>query len=245
MQTEILSTGKIEATVGLPLYNANNIYWLALESLCNQEGIDFNWELLICEEKHENQVGREAIRDYVGRLKKVGCVQVVYIELDDWVNLTDKWIKMFRFTDIDSKAFFLQASDCYSQPKRLKESFDLIKSGIDWVDYTDGYFYNIHTKQLIKYNANTVTNLDMAFSTKNINRVPRREKNKGIDKHLYTSLKVRRKRTLKRETGLDTDGHNNISKRRVRFYNNIKAPFTSTQNTIKDIGLPKYIVDKL
>lgn len=245
MQTKTLSTGNIEVTVGLPLFNADKIYWLALEGLCNQKNVTFKWELLICEEKHSNQVEREKIRDYVGRLKEVGCVQVVYVELDEWVNLTTKWRRMFEFTEETSKAFFLQAADCYSQENRLRDSYDLIKCGCDWVDYTNGYFYNIATDEVIKYNANALTNLDMAFSTKNISRVPSRHKNKGIDKHLFQHLNIKEKKTLERLGGVDTDGHNNISKRRSRFYRNTKEPFTTTQKSINEIGLPNYIVERL
>lgn len=41
-------------TVGLPVYNSNQIAWLAMEGLCNQKK-NYTWELIICEEQHKNQ----------------------------------------------------------------------------------------------------------------------------------------------------------------------------------------------
>lgn len=244
MQTKTSLTGNIKATVGLPLYNADRIYWLALESLCRQENINFEWELIIIEEKHERQVGIERIRPYVERLKRVGCVQVIYHELDEWINLTDKWIEAFSLTGETSKSFFLQAADCYSQPNRLRDSFDKIEQGYEWVDYTNGHFYNISTDQLVRYNGVCLTNLDMAFSTKNIYQVGRRMKNKGIDKHLFNSLRPIKKITLHKNYGIDTDGHNNISKKRIRFYDDISFPFDKADKQLSEL-VPIDIAERL
>ena len=42
---------EILLSVALPMYSAQSIAWLAMESLCRQE-CDFEWELLIAEETY-------------------------------------------------------------------------------------------------------------------------------------------------------------------------------------------------
>ena len=67
-------------TVALPMYRCRSIGWLALESLCNQVDIDFEWELIIMEEAGVNAgvlgfdpMGRGTIMAYKARLK-TSCV---------------------------------------------------------------------------------------------------------------------------------------------------------------------------
>jgi len=43
----------IEMSVVMPLYRAKFIGWLAFESLIRQKGIDFEWELIIMQEKND------------------------------------------------------------------------------------------------------------------------------------------------------------------------------------------------
>lgn len=45
----------IRLSIGLPLYNSSKIVWLALNSLCGQKNINFEWELVICEEKKRSK----------------------------------------------------------------------------------------------------------------------------------------------------------------------------------------------
>ena len=41
----------------MPWFRAKALGWLPLEALCRQENIDFDWELIIMEEKIENPFG--------------------------------------------------------------------------------------------------------------------------------------------------------------------------------------------
>ena len=50
-----------ELTVGLPIYNSKKIAWIALDGLINQIDIDFDWDLVVYEEEHENQIFKEII----------------------------------------------------------------------------------------------------------------------------------------------------------------------------------------
>lgn len=58
----------IKLTVALPVYNSKSIAWLAMESLCNQKGIDFDWEIVIAEENVSTPNGVKVYRHsvYVG-----------------------------------------------------------------------------------------------------------------------------------------------------------------------------------
>ncbi len=60
----------IKGTVALPVWNSKDIAWLCMESLCNQI-VDFKWELLVFEEKHDRQLGRSFFEGYQSRLP--GC----------------------------------------------------------------------------------------------------------------------------------------------------------------------------
>ena len=74
----------------MPCYNSNKIAWIALESLCNQVDINFEWELIICEEKHDNMLGDKWVDDYIERLVNVNCLKITYVQLKEWVNLPKK-----------------------------------------------------------------------------------------------------------------------------------------------------------
>jgi len=67
-----------ELTVALPVYNSKKIAWISLESLCEQINIDFNWELIVYEEKHEQSVFPELFDLYIEKLKLVNCSRIVY-----------------------------------------------------------------------------------------------------------------------------------------------------------------------
>lgn len=49
----------IELTVAMPLYNSKYIAWLAMESLCRQKNVTFDWELIVSEEQNDEMYGEE------------------------------------------------------------------------------------------------------------------------------------------------------------------------------------------
>ena len=236
----------IQQTVALPCYKGKEIGWLAMESLCNQEGISWNWELIICEEIHGQMLGKEFFEKYIHRLKETGCNRVLYIELVDWVPLAKKWQIIGKEASLGSKSFLLQAIDCYSSKHRLFISHHTIKAGYDWMDFTKGYFYSFPLNKLIMYDFEGMRNLSMAFKTCLAKVIPDSDKNKGVDSFLYRSFEAIKSPMIVQhisflyEDTLDTDGFNNITNRED-YYNNIKLPFVEVNKTIEDTKLPDYI----
>ena len=59
----------IEFSVRMPMFRSKYIAWLALESLCRQKGVNFEWELITAEE----QVGKEVFgkKRYCYRMQKL------------------------------------------------------------------------------------------------------------------------------------------------------------------------------
>lgn len=247
MQVILNESDDIEQTVAMPCFNAKNIAWLSMESLCNQINIDYHWELLICEEQHENMAGIDLFKQYTERLYNVGCRRIVYILLPEWVRLIEKWIILGKAAHVNSKSFILKAVDCYSPAKRLSITYDAInRKGFEWVDFTKGYFYNIKKYALIVYNKMALTNLNMAFKTDFARKIPETTRNKGIDGFLYRSFGIRKKYMVRclYQDSIDTDGFNNISKR-SRYYDNPTAPFYRTDKNIDNLNISDYVKTRL
>jgi len=240
----------IQQTVALPCYNSKDIGWLAMESLCNQISITWNWELIICEEIHDNMLGQDFFKEYIDRLNEVGCMRVLYIELPKWVPLAKKWQIIGKEAHLSSESFLLQAADCYSSSRRLFISHYSIKANYDWIDFIKGYFYSFSLNKLILYDFEGMRNLSMAFKTSFARIIPDSDKNKGVDSFLYRSfeavknpMRVQHNPFLY-EDSLDTDGFNNITNRK-EYYIDIKRPFVETNKTIEDTKLPLYIKNRI
>lgn len=138
----------VELTVGLPMYRAKDIGWLAFESLIRQQLIDFEWELIIAEEFYTESMGEEAIMSYEDKLKSVGCQKIIYLGINEWIPLTQKW-KMIGLNVADtSKALVLQYADQYSAPYRLASVKKLIESGVDWVQSKTLVMYELRTNKM-------------------------------------------------------------------------------------------------
>ncbi len=242
----------IQLSVAIPCYNGKKIGWLCMEGLCNQTDIDFDWEIVICEEIHDGMLGVGFFKEYVDRLSKIGCKKITYIELNQWVNLAEKWKIIGQNIDNYNGGFVLQAIDCYPPSKRLSITNRLIKN-YDWVDFGQGYFYSFKYKKLILYKRFTRKNLHMCFKSKYANKLKSHNKNIGIDGVLLKTINTINPKiktyTYKEllSDGVDTDGYNNISSARLKYYddNKIKPPFYNTSKQIADIGLPEYIIEKI
>ncbi len=243
---ELLSYSKnIKQTVALPCYNAKNIGWIAVESLCRQDPTPYDWELIVCEEPHDKMLGADFFLSYANRLVAAGCNRIVYLSPDKWIPLSQKWRMIAQAADKNSISFIKADADCYSPKGRLEMSHQLVLEGYEWIDYTKGYFYNIPTGQMILYDAEKKTNLSMATATSCARRLPTSKKNRHVDKWLYYSISPKKVYRIKDlHPSVDTDGHNNISSRN-HYYDNPKYPFVVTDKKITEIGLPKDITDKL
>tara|TARA_R110002020_G_scaffold52917_4_gene148427 strand:- start:4204 stop:5199 length:996 start_codon:yes stop_codon:yes gene_type:complete len=212
---------KVELTCALPMYRAKDIGWLALESLCRQEDIDFKWELSIIEEEEEC-MGEDAILHYKKRLEEVGCVNISYKLLDEWVPLCQKWCSIAQ--ESDSFGYLLVAADCYSHPKRLAQTSRLLQD-YEWVQSKLGPFYNIENNSQSIYDRNLgraakhPCSLNMSTRTELMKEVPFGIRRRSVDGWIYDKISL----YLGREPlvgynesddwkrGVDTNGFNNIS----------------------------------
>ena len=241
----------IDITVAMPVYNARDIIWLALESLCNQV-TEYKWELIVAEEKHDKMIEDDILSRYEKRLRDAGCQSIKYLEYENWIPLSIKWKHIGEHSDINSKVFMLHASDCYSSKDRIQEAGDsIIMEGFDWIDYSKGFFYNLMTDQMIQYSASARTNLDMSFKTEYARTIPYVMVKKGVDNFLIThcirknlNFKKKQINDLKMDS-IDTDGMNNISIKRLDFYNNTRYPFVETDVTLDDLDLPEMVKSNL
>jgi hypothetical protein len=241
----------IKLSIGLPMYRSDVIGWLALESLCNQRDVEFEWEMLIIEEKEEC-FGKERLQEYIPRLQEKKCVRVEHEFIDQWVPLCKKWRMLGSKTSQTSIGFLLQAADCYSQPYRLKETHDLFLKGADWVKSPNGFFYNAISGKTVVYCGKSRTDLNMAIRTSIVRQLPNADKKSSVDAWLYdSSMAIKRKPLVVLNNnsehwklGVDVDGLNNISSKRAEFIRQLHYPFCKSIEKI-DQYIPKPIMDRL
>lgn len=242
-------------TVGLPMYKSKNIAWLAFESLCRQQNIDFDWELLVIEEQDAQPFGLDRVSEYKDRLASLRCVRFVYIPLAKWIPLSLKWIQLGTLSSPSSQFFLLQAADCYSQPFRLKETYDLFVQnvGTDWVHSSKGPFMNLQTGKVALYNGDrrkAKTHLNMATKTHWLRKLPKHSLKSGIDGWMQqcvfyikkAPLKIVNNVSIHYSMGVDTSGANNISKSRASMVAAIAPPFYPM---ISELDLPVDIAERL
>ena len=117
----------------LPMWNAEHIGWLAMESLCNQKDVDFDWELIIIEDKGRNFFGSDRVFSYNKRLAQAGCVSIDYQFSNQRIPLARKWKLMAERALNPESDFLLVAADCYSQPYRLAETHKILQND-EWVN---------------------------------------------------------------------------------------------------------------
>lgn len=257
----------IELTVGLPMYRSKEIAWLALESLCRQKDIDFKWELLIIEEE-KDCFGQERIKEYAPRLKDVGCVRLKYVSLKEWVPLSRKWKYMADLSSKKSICFLLQAADCYAQPFRLKETYDIFKKdeNIDWSQAPQGAFYNILEEEYAIFDYKLYSKsrsstqyqhpcaLNMSIKTSLIKKISTSDVERSVDGFIFNDLTEKKGDILKVgwnhsnnwKLGLDSDGLNNISRKRTLLIKERIPPFrAAAQEEIIENYIPLDIMIRL
>jgi len=239
---EIFNTcNNIALTVALPCYNAKGIGILPMESLCHQEGVDFNWELLICEENHSGMLGEKFFAHYADRLKAKGCVRLAYFQIGDWIPLPQKWKLLGEKASHSSKIYVAAAADDYPPHERLKITKKYMDEGYDWMDFKKGFFYSFKRREMILYNAQQIKNLWFAFPMDFGRKIPHSNLTKYIDGFLLASL-IKQKGTIRKKHidelyhGVCTDGYNNISNR-DEFYVKKCFPFEPTSENIDTIKI--------
>ena len=225
-----------------------------MEGLANQDRTDgFAWELLVCEERHDAQLGQAFFDSYMERLAAKGCAYLRYLSSNTWVPLPEKWRITGGEMNPGSRAFLLQAADCYSFKERLNESYRrVVLEGYSWYDVCHGYFYSFATGKLIQYcsdNPNR-THLNMALFGAAARTIPHSNLRQNIDgflnRHTHTVLPPYRRYMDKAEyVGVDTNGYNNISIGRENYFDNPAAPFRRTDSTLSSIGLPPDVAERM
>lgn len=208
-------------TVGLPLYKASKIYWLAMEGLCRQVDAP-PWELIVYEEIDTEDC--EIEDTYGSRLRDAGCVRIYHRQHDNRMFLHPKWVKMAQWSR--SPLFLLQAADCYSYPGRLLDSAVAFEDpDVTWIDQDKGFFYRIRDGAMVvndhDRHTTTKTALNMAVPTDILKaQDPDPIRPNGIDHHIFTWVcqcqRLKRAKIGLNGTwmqGVDTTGLNTISKR--------------------------------
>lgn len=240
----------IDITVALPTWESKNIIWLQLESLCRQK-TQYTWELIVCEEQTPNMMGKDMLSSYKERLNKAGCINIIYLALEKWVPLSQKWVIIAN--SAKGNSFILAASDNYSPPNRLEISHQKILEGFNWVDVKKGLFYNIHTGDTSTYKLPTnyvsKTGLFMCTKTEYINNLKGPWPKSGIDNWIRSQVTIEPRFQFENNfSGLHTDGANKISHSRKTMYSNIKNfyqnPFHPPEQKLEEI-LPLNILKKL
>jgi hypothetical protein len=249
----------IEVTVALPMLRARHIGWLALESLCRQKNLcDWvEWELLVAEETgpEYEPFGKENVLSYEDRLKRVNCRRMEYLGLDQWIPLSRKWKLLANRASGTSKIFVLQAADCYSQPYRIYETYQLFDEGTDWVQSPKGMFYSIPDEKTILYNHETLREypcaLNMALGTSLAKKLPNEDVAKGVDRWIFSKcaeikgseLSIRWNENDTWKMGIDTNGLNTIS-RRIHNFMSLQPPFERCDFNVSDY-LPPEVLSRL
>lgn len=235
-------------SVGLPAYRAKDIGWLGLESLCRQKS-PCDWELLIVEEDYL----RMDLDPYIDRLYNVGCVRIFHEVLEEWIPLSQKYYIMIQKVSKHSKAFLLQATDDYSHPYRLQIAFDMLDK-YDLVQQPKGLFYDIPTGKTVLLDWETMpvhpTCLSMSYKMERFRILPNVALRRSVDKWIYQEIRQRGEVNIwldKQywEKGVNTQGQNNISVSRLRFFDKCNYGFQPTDLKLGDIDLPEEIVKRL
>jgi glycosyltransferase involved in cell wall biosynthesis len=244
----------IKGTVALPIWNMKKITWLCLESLCRQKKPNNGWELIVFEGHHAEQIGEKFIRSYEERLNLVGCERIVFLTDIVKLPLPQKWLRIALESSETSEYFCMCAGDNYYQPFMLQDSENAIKEA-DWCIVTRGYFYDFYLKKIIKYHLTGMIGLQMTARTSYVREFPLADLPCAIDTWFATQMiNVAHKReTMLRvfidgsdhwENILCTNGLNNISKTRYKFFEDIHPPFYDTDKRLIDI-VPEDISDEL
>jgi hypothetical protein len=247
----------VELTCALPALNAKNIIWLPLEGLKNQININFEYELIIYE---EDGLSRKTIKEYINKIP--GCVRIVHRSIKEnegffppSYTLLEKWINMSKIADSNSRIYATVPADDYSPSIRLSSQYKLINEQYDFCPRAFGFFYHIKQKKYAKYNASLIKykgfnyhGLDYTVKIEIIKnqQIPKVPYFKLIDRFLSFGTDPNKKifydKDQEATDGLATDGFNNISLDRYKYY--VKGNKYLGPNDGSKCTVPKYIFER-
>ena len=223
----------MKVTVALPIWNGKDIAWLCLESLRRQLNVDFEWELVVFEEQHEQQLG-------IDYFLKNGPedIRIKYVTNSHRYTLGEKWNRIVWESSESSEVIIFCACDNYYHPYTLRDSVNAIDSGIDWFYTTKGYFYDFYSETIIFYSAARKTGLQMAASMDIARKIPDKPRKRLVDIWLHANMKPQHPviDTSDHWKGtLFTHGYNQISTKRGQYFENIKYPFRKVYISLEEI----------
>tara|TARA_B100000131_G_C18116837_1_gene611559 strand:+ start:1643 stop:2809 length:1167 start_codon:yes stop_codon:yes gene_type:complete len=141
----------IEMSVLIPMFRARDIAWVAMESLCRQEGVYFNWELIIIEEDFDNPFGLKKLKEYCDRLQAAGCRRIKYVSLKKWIPLSAKWYFLIQESSRSSKFGAMSSADIYCGKNRLAyQHRALIESDKNWYKVMGNIGYDLGANRHVK-----------------------------------------------------------------------------------------------
>jgi len=252
---ELNTFGKnnITLSVLLPLFRAKNIAWITMESLCRQENIDFDWELIIIEENFENFFGFEEVKKYWDRLQNVGCKKIKYISLKKWMPLSAKWYFLVKNCSKSSEIVAFSSADIYSSKKRLSKQYKTLKgSDYNWYKISGNVVYDISLEKhvrITKLPENRNDNCSPATKKILLENLPLMCLKKHVDSWRFKQLGKFGIKPFYDDTPdlkLDTvniNGLNNLTKRKDRILA-VVPPLSECCDNLKN-HLPNDIVDRL
>jgi len=237
----------MDMTVAMPFYRAKYIGWLPFESLIRQQNINFEWELLLIEEDNNESFGYERISEYISKLKELGCKQVFYKKLNEWVPLAYKIGMLIEYSKGDILTFAI--ADHYSAPMRLKSCYDAFKSNIDWYRDSNLIFYDIQTEELAVRRISSRGACCKAVQREIAEKIPiESDRWKGIDGWFYKQcFKVKSMKqyiNTNWEHGLNTHGFGNLTPERSSKLNNHSHKFLKYNVKLEDV-VPIEIANRL
>lgn len=252
--TEIFSLQKKEIflSVLLPLFRAENIAWLSLESLCRQEDIDFGWELIIIEEIFDSPFGLDKLKEYWDRLQKVGCKKIKYISIQKWMPLSAKWYFLVKECDKNSEIVAFSSADIYSSKKRLSKQFKVLKeTDYNWYKISGNIVYDISSSKHVRIKLPQERNDNCSPATKKnlLQKLPLICLKKHVDSWRFKILKKHGINFFYDDTQdlqIDTvnvNGLNNLTQRKDRILS-VVPPLSECCNFLEN-HLPNDIVSKL
>ena len=233
-------------TVGLPTWNNKDILWLPLEGLCRQETTQ-EWELIVMECHSFNDAGWDMIESYYPRLKEAGCKRLLYMFSDTRKPLGQKWKEMALRAN--GERFMLQGADDYSYSRRIEDTAQSM-NGVDWYDQQDFWFYDLRVKKLIMFSKAFLkrwdTGANMTVKTKVLRDMPDNNQRRGVDHFILSHTDgTHYTDTDMKYGGVNTNGANLISASRDMYFKAPKPPYIRTDKTIRDLGIPDDITEKL
>ena len=222
-------------TVGLPVYNQTAVLPVALLGLSNQE-LAGEWELIVSSEDDVWDV----VSEYEHRLFAAGCVRVTEDRLRGWIPLPQKWRRIGQMMHHNSVGMFLQDADCYSHPHRIRQSREAMENGYDWYHEQKGYFYDIHSGQIVLFDGSTnrkgKTCLNMCIAANHARKLPVSNARRGVNGWMFKTIENPRVYLYKKiPKGIDFHGANTISFKRGGMIKKLRHPFIKTDVKVNKI----------